>query len=54
LRIKQVLHSVSKEQLHALLGGLIGTSHLHTGSVYKSGISSEFTEKYSESSSSYQ
>jgi hypothetical protein len=55
LRVKQeVLQAVLKAQLDALLCGLAGTSGLSAGSFYKAGICSEFTEQYSESSSSYQ
>jgi hypothetical protein len=55
LRVKQnVLQAVSKAQLDALLGDPAETSGLSTGSFYQAGICSEFTEQYSESSSSYQ
>jgi hypothetical protein len=36
------------------MGGPAGTSGFSIGYVYKAGICSEFTEEYSESSSSYQ
>jgi hypothetical protein len=55
LRVKQeVLQAVSKAQLDVLLDGPAGTSDLSTGSFHQAGICSEFTEQYSESSSSYQ
>jgi hypothetical protein len=43
--VKQVLQSVSKAQLDALLLGPAGTSGLSTGSFYEEGICSEFAEQ---------